>query len=202
MREANAKDYARQIRALLPPGPAWLAESGSKLYAIVSATAKQFAAVHEDANKLVSEVNPLFSFDLLPDWEKMCGLPDTCTGSNTTLQERRNAVLEKLNRRGGQSIAYYRDLAAGIGYHDLEIEEFRPSICGEASCGEDLGGQPDVVFYWRVAVPDPRTTFARCGESVCGDYFGKITRAEDLECTLNRLKPSHTTLIFAYEGSA
>ncbi|TAN58156.1 MAG: AAA family ATPase [Rhodospirillales bacterium] len=37
--------------------------------------------------------------------------------------------------------------------------------------------------------------------SQAGDQLVKITRAEDLHCVMQRLKPAHTTLILAYEGA-
>jgi uncharacterized protein YmfQ (DUF2313 family) len=50
-------------------------------------------------------------------------------------------------------------------------------------------------------VLEPRVTYFRCRASRCGDQLGKIARAADLECRLQRIKPAHTELIFSYDGA-
>ena len=52
----------------------------------------------------------------------------------------------------------------------------------------------------RVRVIGARLTPFRTGSSRCGDALLKISRADDLECKLMRLKPAHTRLIFSYQG--
>lgn len=193
--------YLAQLQALLPPGLAWPRAPGTALSALLEALASEFARTDARARRLIDEADPRGALELLTEWERVCGLPDSCSGElATTLQERRAAVVARLTALGGSSPAYFLALAAAMGYV-IEIDEFRPFVTGLNRCGDRLGGGHAVRHQWRVRVSGPRYTPFRAGASQCGDRLGKIVRAEDLECKLKRLKPAHTTLIFSYEGA-
>jgi uncharacterized protein YmfQ (DUF2313 family) len=65
----------------------------------------ELARLDVRASVLPQEVNPAASLELLPDWERVAGLPDKCSGVlEETLQGRRNALLTKLTSTGGQSL--------------------------------------------------------------------------------------------------
>lgn len=195
------EDYLRQLQALLPPGRAWPRTNDATLTKLLRAMAKELARVDQRVADLIDESDPRTTREMLADWERVCGLPDTCSASvATTLQERRAAVEAKLTARGGQSKAYYTALAAKLGYA-IEIDNFRPFICGISRCGQVLNGGPRVRYQWRVRVLGPRYTAFRTGASQCGDLLGKVTRADDLECKLQRLKPGYSRLIVSYEGA-
>lgn len=197
----KASPYRTQLQALLPLGSAWPRSPNTTLTKLLDAFALELERVGDRALQVLEESDPRSTIELLPDWERVCGLPDTCSaGLATTIQERRAAVVAKLTAIGGASIAYFTDLAASMGY-DIEIEEFRPFITGLSRCGAMLLGDHPVRHQWRVRVVGPRFTQFRTGASQCGDRLGKIARAEDLECKLKRLKQAHTTLIFSYEGA-
>lgn len=193
--------YLHDLQALLPTGAAWPRDPGTVRHGQLGAAADGLARGHDLAEQLIEEADPRSARELLGDWERVAGLPDPCSaGIATTLQERRAAVVSRLTTTGGQSVAYFACIAAGLGY-TVEIDEFRPAVCGRARCGDRANGPHAVRHTWRVRVTEPRVTRARCGASQVGDRLGKITRAEDLECLLRRLKPQHTTLIVSYEGS-
>lgn len=193
--------YLSQLHALLPTGAAWPREPDTVLTKVLLAMADGLARGHNRALDLIEEADPRTAFEMLADWERVCGLPDPCSaGIATTLQERRAAVVTRLVSTGGQSISYFRELIVALGY-DATVEEFRPAVAGIARCGHRLNGLPSVRFIWRVTVHGPRVTRARAGVSQAGDKLAKITRAEDLHCVLQRLKPGHTTLVIAYEGA-
>ncbi len=197
----KAAAYTAQLQALLPPGSAWPREEGAVLTDALRAQADGLARVDDRAVDLVNEADPRGAFELLADWERVTSLPDSCSaGINTTLQERRAAVVARWTATGGQSIGYFGDLIAGLGYSAI-IEQFRPFICGRSRCGDRLNGPHGIRHTWRVRIHGPRITWFRCGASRCGDRLGKITRAEDLECLLRRLAPAHTSLIISYEGA-
>jgi len=135
---------------------------------------------------------------MLEDWERVLALPDECAPAGTTLQERRAAVVSRLTVGGGQSLAYYLDLAQRLGYA-VTIEEFRPFITGMSCCGDTLNGPHEVRHVWRVTVHGPRVTYFRTGESATGERLLDIAYAEDLTCILRRLAPAHSEVIIAYE---
>jgi len=199
---ASEESYRAQLAALLPKGLIWPKELTALLHTLLGAIGAVFANTHNRLLDLIEEADPRTTLELLPDWERILGLPDPCTPSDVelTLQERRARVVQKLTLGGGQSPAFYIALAASIGYA-IEIEEFRPFICGLSHCGDPIGGAYTDRYYWRVTVPGPRVTYFRTGASRCGDSLGLIARAEDLQCIFEESKPGHTRLLFSYEGA-
>jgi len=194
-------NYLAQLQALLPVGAAWSREPDAALTALLQALADEFARADLRADQLIIEADPRSALELISDWERVTGLPDSCSGTlATTLQERREAVVAKLTAIGGASRAYFTSVAERLGY-TVEIDEYRPFISGLSRCGDLLNGGHPVRHTWRVRVTGPRYTAFRTGVSQCGDLLGEIDRADDLECTLQRLKPAHTTLIVSYEGA-
>lgn len=208
----DRKSYLGLLQDLLPPGPAWIRDMDALLTRILNVAAGELARVHARAINLLNEADPRTASEMLPDWERVCGLPDTCNATASTIQERRAAVHQKWTSRGGQSNQYWKEIADRLGY-EIEITEFRPFICGASECGAGIFDGPyskrsvgltndhDIRFYWSIKVLGPRVTWFQCGASECGiDPLAKISRAEDLECQIKRLMPAHTELIFAYEG--
>ncbi len=194
----TAEAYRDQLLSLAPAGSALPQDAASGWASLLLALAAELARVDERGDDLLDEADPRSALELLPDYERVCGLPDACTVSATTLQERRGRVTAALTSLGGQSRAYFQAQAEALGY-DVTIEEFRPFIAGWSRCGDALSGAASNRHYWRVRVHGPRVTLFRGGASACGDRLGAIAQAEDLECLLERLKPAHTVLIFAYE---
>jgi uncharacterized protein YmfQ (DUF2313 family) len=200
MLRLSPKDYLTRLQDLLPTGAIWTREPGAWLTRLLLAIAGPFSRARDTAIDLASEViDPRQATLVLGDWEGELSLPDPCSaGIATTLQERRAAVVARLTATGGASPAYFEGLASALGYA-ATITEFRPFVAGRNRCGDTLNGGHAVRHVWRVTVHGPRVTRFRAGASQCGDRLAKITRAEDLECVLRRLKPAHTTLVVAYE---
>lgn len=155
------------------------------------------------AADLLNEADPRTTLELLEDWERVAGLPDTCISSPDNIPERQVALTSRLNDRGGQSRAYFIELAASLGYV-VTIDEFTPFRCGD-TCGKPCYGE-DWVYTWRMNVlpieydlPEDQFYFAQFR---CGDTCGKPLRgwgAINLECVINRRKPAHTNVLFAYQ---
>lgn len=72
-------DYLAQLRALLPPGVALVAERGSVLERLLTAVAAELARVDGRVAALLSEANPQTVTELLEEWERAFGLPDECS---------------------------------------------------------------------------------------------------------------------------
>ncbi len=190
------------LQALLPPGRLWdaLRESGGLFDDLLAALADEFQRVDQRVDDLLDETDPRATVEMLPDWESWAGLPDFCTGGLDTLQERHEALVQKLTSVGGQSRAYFVGLATMLGY-TATISEYRPFVCAGSRCGDVLNGGAEVRFYWRVNVADGKVVWFRAGASQCGDSLGLIDRAAALECILTHLKPAHTKIIFNYTGA-
>lgn len=141
------------------------------------------------------------------------------------LADRQKAVRAKFAATGGQSIAYFQEVAAQLGW-DLVVEEFSPFCCGISECGWSPASllADGARFHWRVPFPrgtqvpfecgvtgcgypltdftggpDPsRLTWFETGAAECGDRLLDIDFYQPLHCMLMRRKPSHTVLIFDY----
>ena len=80
--------YRDQVHALLPPGRAWPEEANTTLDSLVRAIAAQVAETDRTASNLLTDILPSTTFNLLPDWERVTGLPDVCSvlGSDITIR--------------------------------------------------------------------------------------------------------------------
>jgi uncharacterized protein YmfQ (DUF2313 family) len=200
MASMSVDDYLSQFKALLLRGKAWACPAGGTLESLLRAFSEEFARVDARVTDLRNEADPRTAFEMLADWEAFAGLPDSCSAAGGgTIEERRAALKAKLLSTGGASEPYFRSVCEALGY-EVEIDRFRPFVCGISQCGDSLDGAPSVRHTWRVRVPGARVTYFRAGQSQVGDRLGSFSRASDLECTLNKLKQAHTKLIVAYEG--
>ncbi len=192
----SADQYREQLKALLPPGRAFPRERGNTLDSLTDAMAQELARIDVRADRLTFEAVPSSTSEMLADWERVAGLPDSCSGLlSDTQQGRRNDLVSKLVSRGGQSIAYFKSIALALGF-EIEIDEFRPFRAGHAVAGDPLtNGQ--WVFVWRVRAPEVTVTSFRAGSGAAGEPLATWGNA-GLECRILRYKPAHTRVIFAY----
>ncbi len=78
-----SRSYDQLLRALLPPGLAWVAEVGSELAYLVEALAQELSRVDERGEDLQNEMDPRTATELLDEWEEVAGLPDECSQPST-----------------------------------------------------------------------------------------------------------------------
>lgn len=190
-------DYLHQLQALLPSGPAWSKDDDALLTRTLAALAAEAARVDNRVRQLVDEADPRQTAELLLDWERVAGLPDTCVvlaGQTQSAAQRRAALVARLTMLGGQSKAYFIALAASLGY-TVTITEFRPFRAGQSYAGDPIA--TNWQFAWRVNAPLNTVTPFRAGGAVAGDPLNAWGN-KLLECVLNRFKPAHTTAVFAY----
>lgn len=194
----TAEQYRDQLKALLPPGRALPREPGTSLETLLHGMAEELARLDARGMELLVDVNPMTTNELLPEWEAVAGLPDNCSATlEETTQGRRNALVAKLSSTGGQSPAYFIEVAAALGY-EVTIEEFRPFRAGYSTAGEALTNG-DWVFAWRVHAPETTTISFRAGVSAAGEPLASWGN-DLLECKMQELAPAHTTVLFAYDG--
>lgn len=191
----TADQYREQLKALLPPGRAFPRERGTNMEKLLDAMAQELARLDARAEQLTREANPQTTQELLGDWERVAGLPDPCTEAPVTLQGRMAALVSRLASVGGQSVAYFIELAAALGY-EVRIDEFRPFRAGMSSAGEQLTNG-DWVYAWRVRAPGDTIIRFRAGQSAAGEPL-RDWGNDILECRIDGLKPAHTRVLFAY----
>lgn len=199
---ATQKDYLQQAQAMLPQGPAWTRNPGATLTRVLMVFAQNAYSVSARGERLVWEANPANSLELLPDWERVTGLPDECAkciDTPKTVEERRDYLVSHLRGNAEPTPAYFESLGAQLGY-EITVTELKPFICGLSRCGDRLNG-PATVRYNAVTViiKGDRVAWFRTGSARCGDRLGTIRYAAELECLLNKLKPAHVNFIYSYE---
>lgn len=172
-------DYKKQLIALLPTGALWpAAQTVNTFTDVLDALAEELARIDARVENLMLEAYPDTSVELLPDWERVAGLPDSCTGELATLQQRHNALMGVLTIQRSLSRQFYIDIAARLGF-TITITE--------------LAG-----FTWRVnAALDVNAVYFRADVSVAGDPLVQSLN-NLLECAMNTLKPAHTIVTFNY----
>ncbi len=175
---ASAESYQGQLLALLPTGPLWRFKPGGILRSLFLAFSDALARVHARACGLRAEADPRTTYELLPDWEASCGLPDGCLPSGGSIAQRQAAVVARITAVGGCNDAYFIALAAQLGF-TAEVVRLGPN-------------------EWRMDVAeDVAITWATAGDAVAGDPI-RSWGATQLECLINRYKPAHEVGTFAY----
>jgi uncharacterized protein YmfQ (DUF2313 family) len=188
----DAAYYLAQLQALLPPGIAWPREPGA-LSDTLAALAEEMARVDGRAEDLQDEADPRSTVELLGDWERAFGLPDPCTDLPDAYGERVDALVGKVTRIGGQSPSYFIAVAARLGF-TVTITEFDPFTVDD-TVGDVLSGE-EWQFAWRVNAPAETVSYFTVDSYVTerlADWGN-----ERLECAIARLKPAHTTVLYAY----
>ena len=223
---ARAIRYGRDVLArgllhLMPSGAALNKADGSWLFRYAEALVGAWEWVSgRDADLLDIESFPGSAVELLPDWERVTGLPDPClpTPADLSIRDRQLRVVAKLARRGGQSPRYLIALAKRAGYA-VTIEEFRPLMCGVGRIGYGAGptlwadGEPDPPpnvatgtlvpssrHVIRITVVGLALRWFRVGHGasrVGVNPHLTIEAADGVACILRRHAPAHVEIVFA-----
>lgn len=187
--------YLANLQALLPLGSAWPHDADTDLTRFLSANAIELARVSARADQLLNEADPRTTSELLTDWERIAGLPDTCVTADLTVDQRRASLVSKLTSLGGQSRAYFIALASSLGYPNATIDEYQPMNCND-NCNDVLNSGAD-RFVWQINLAQQGGTFIANCNSTCDSPL-QAWGDETIECQINRYRPAHTNVIFAY----
>lgn len=192
--------WLQALQALLPPGQALTREPGAVLTRLLEAAAATLLAAQLRLVQLVAEFDPRVARQMLPDWERLLGLPDLCADpAAQELGDRQQAAFGRLTEIGGQSRAYFIDLAERNGEPGVTITEFRPfNVNG--TCNAQLLSDGD-AFCWRVTIP---RTAAALRRMTCNSTAGSALQMytpSTIECLFRARKPAHTTVFFGYHAA-
>lgn len=181
----SEEDYFQKLRQLLPPGPAFDFELQPDVAALMASLAPELARIDGQDATLLLELNPATATALLPDWEGYLGLPDACTvPGSQSLEERRQAVLDKLTATGAPQLSYYQRMAQRLGIV-INIEEFRPARVGSSVVGNFLYGDG---WPWSWIASAPLASYG-------------TVEAATLDCRLQLEAPEYTDVVLAYGRS-
>lgn len=184
---------ADQLRLLLPP----VSYDGSapRLSAAIEAEANALTLSDAQAEATYSAIFADSGMGLT-DWERVLALPDPCLISvPQSVRQRVQAIVSKLQGRGGQSRSFFIALAKSLGY-DITIDTFRPARAGTARAGDAINGG-DWAFTWRVNAPAVTVNQAVAGITGAGDPLASWGN-KPLECRLSQMKPAESILLFGY----
>lgn len=185
--------YARQLKQLLPSGLAWNVEPTSRVSKLLLGVAEELARVDTRARNLVDEWDPRTTLELLADWERVFGLPDPCLGVAPSIPQRRASLFAKIVGIGGQTPAYYIEVAAALGY-TVTLTEYDPYDVEDDVEASILGD--GWAYAWQINAP-----LETVGEMTVDDTADEILAwwgNAALECVMLALKPAHTHLFFSY----
>lgn len=208
------EEYFHALQALLPWGIAWPRWPTTVLMRFVRGLAGILAFCDgRAADLLTRESDPRATVEMLDWWERAWGLPDPCwAGMRETIGERQRMLVLKMTMIGGQSRAWFVNMARFIGY-SISISEYRPFMTGWDRVGDNRQilstggrsqwpaqmGHPEMRFAWTVHLERTRLTWFRCSQGQCGiDPHLKIQFALDLECLIRRFRPAHSEVLFDY----
>jgi uncharacterized protein YmfQ (DUF2313 family) len=164
--------YLLVLKALLPLGPAWIFEAGSEMLNLLEGMSYSFLRVANRAKDLLEEFDPRTTFELLPDWERVLGLPGTNPTPPTTLAARRAAVHSKLLGNGDPTPEFFEDIAVAQGYTAAHVNQnyLGPFVPGSVA-GDPVAsgwqfvwemvtsrGDDDVLLQWMLESLTPEHT--------------------------------------------
>lgn len=184
---------ADQLRLLLPP----VSYDGTapNLSASIEAEANALTLAESRSDSVYSAMFP-DTGDGLEDWERTLALPDPCLlGVPQSVGQRVQAVVSKVQGRGGQSKPFFISLAKSLGY-EITITTFRPAYAGTAHAGDPIYGG-DWSFTWRVNAPAVTVHYAKAGITGAGDPLAAWGN-KSLECRLRQMMPAESILLFGY----
>lgn len=193
----SASDYHAQLRSLLPPGPAWELEFNPGLDQLLQRAGAVLAVEDLRAADLLAESNPDTVRELVPDWERVMQLPDPCMGESPKFEDRQLAVRRRLVEVGGQSPAYFVELAIAQGYPNAKVIEHRAPRFGRSHFGSARFGTWAAQFMWTLDTGPRRRIGRRFGAAYFGETFGGSPNGA-LECLLRRSAPAHALEFIKY----
>ena len=194
----TAAEYRQQLQGLLPSGPAWDPELVPEIALVLAGVSLEFSRLDARAVDLLNEMDPSGVSELVPDWEVVMGLPDACLGPNPAFEDRRLAVRRRLVEVGGQSRAYFLEIAVSQGYPNPTITEHRAPRMGRSRFGSAHFGTWAAQFMWTLNTGGRQRSGRRFGASFWGERFG-MNPGDALECLIHRPAPAHTVVQINYD---
>jgi uncharacterized protein YmfQ (DUF2313 family) len=191
----SSQDFQAALMALLPPGDAWPRDTDTVLGQLLLAVGDGLADIDASAEGLLDEADPRTTLFMLPDWERVAGLPDPCAGAAPTLAARRAQLVARLTAEGGQSVEIITAKLAALGY-TVTITVFQPFLAGISVAGDPALSE-EWRFVWQINAPSTTITWFSAGISAAGDPTASWGNAV-LECEARAMSPAHTLVLFNY----
>ena len=193
-------DTGQQAADSLPRGRVWGSKNieGSNVRGLLNSVAVAHNRTQQQIELLDTEFRIDQTFDLLEDWEKSVGIPDECLGAFETIEQRRQAVIDRLRKQPIVTLEETENyintlfpdlnitLVPGVEYFTFEYD-FELSFLGDVS----------EKFILVVKVPVS-------GESFEYDFELPFIGGPDttrLRCLLEKIVPANVYVIIEFTGA-
>jgi uncharacterized protein YmfQ (DUF2313 family) len=195
--KAPGKEKTTELLAKhLYDGRAWDKKNDidSIIYKLTRSLSAGYEQIREQVEIYASEMYVPQALELLPEWEESVGLPDECMGEATTLDERRNAVIERLRKIPIVTLQEMQDYIDGL-IEGIEIELIPGTdlFAFERTFEAPFLGAVNEKFILVVNVITSQNAF----ESDFEHGFGGID-TDKIECALNKIIPANVLLLFNF----
>ena len=163
--------------------------------ALTDALADQFHEIDLAATGLLDEIRPNTTVDLLPDWERVVGLPDECSELASNIAERRAAVLSILVSQPNLNPSSYEAIAEEFGV-TITVRELDRTAANAIPNLNTTGGR--WRFVWWIDIPSTADVRYFTTLSDVLTPLRDVERNPELECRLRRVAPAHTLVVIDY----
>lgn len=181
------------LQQLMPRGRAWSREPTSDLHKLVESISPRYQRAENNSQKLLNEMRPEATQQLLPEWEEYLGLPE-CGSTAQSFELRRCAVVEKDHRKGGLQTWQIEQLAAALGFTVKVYEKWPHNVLRGVDYPLYSASTQFVLQVDVYGIPEERFTVL---DNVLTPLRGNAPLV--LECVLNRLKLAGFYYDFNYE---
>lgn len=207
----GVEKYSSTLKKLFPQGWAFRFFKDLNITKIIDSLSIEPDRLEARAYKLLDELDPNTTYEMLDNWERLLGIPDECTpDTELSVFERRLRILQKLTTGGGQSADFYKLIAGQLGYdvEVIEIINFRDFRAGIARAGDALTnttlpngetGPAGWAFTFLIKAPADLIRPFYAGQGSAGQRL-VIRENSTLECVIKKFAPAHTLVLFSYEG--
>ncbi len=192
---ANSENYRDLILKLLPRGRAWTRDSDSWTFKFAWAMGEEFARLDARVRRLLKEIDPRYSDELLPEFEREYGLPDECSVISSDIDQRRRDLIAQITASGGQSAQYFIDIFEEAGT-PITITYSEPLRVGDRA-GSRVRSR-GYRHIWNVNIPSDSFNYFTVGTGVAGDYLVTVSNDTNVVCFLNKNKPAHTVINYTF----
>lgn len=181
--------YTGALKNLLPRGRVWSREISDIQHGLIEGLAKSFQQMDEDAVQLLVEAFPSTTTDLIDEWNATVGIPDFCFGAPETIEQNRQYIVAKLIADGGQTVDYYKSIAASLGLI-ITIREFSKLTPGTGAPVGLITKLEDWAYTWQVRLDVNSPSLIEFAGDIEAIKQSQVYKA--LSCLLARYKPAHT----------
>lgn len=201
------QNYLVMLQSLLPPGPAWNKEYAtynqdgsikipqSNMTSLLSGIAKEFARLHNRVLNLVTEANPLFTYETIYSKYAEAGLPDNCSLTHAyTIEQMRIEILHRWTTLGGASLSFIAALLSASGY-TYTIKEFIPLTMGMPI--NRAIASSDWITAINIHLTGVNETWYRANKSSAQDYL-HTWQTNSVFCYINKIIPAHVTVNYTF----